>query len=157
MGLKSDVATQILTLIWWRCGRSTDGLRCRKQCHRYRCHARYQGLGLRCPDDIALATVDVVQFNDLFEPSFTSAIQPIPNMAKAAATLLIDRLEGKTEDKPPQIAEFAPTHSLAAHLKIAGGPPWEQARTRLPLKYRRAMPADAICQICGLTVTQVLQ
>ena len=66
-------------------------------------------LQLKCPSDIALATVDAIQFNDLFTPSFTCVVQPISKMAQTAADILIGRLEGTAEEDANLFKEFVPS------------------------------------------------
>ena len=66
-------------------------------------------LQLKCPSDIALATVDAIQFNDLFTPSFTCVVQPISKMAQTAADILIGRLEVTAEEDENVFKEFEPS------------------------------------------------
>ncbi len=71
-------------------------------------------LGLRCPDDVALATVDELPLDDLLTPTVTCAVQPIHNMARRAASWLIERLELGDRPHPPRKAEYPAT------LRIGG-------------------------------------
>ncbi len=65
-------------------------------------------LQIRCPEDISIATIDEIPWGELISPKPTCAVQPIGDMAKLAATWLIERLEGEGENIPPRCAEFAP-------------------------------------------------
>jgi LacI family transcriptional regulator len=65
-------------------------------------------LNLRCPEDVALATVDELPLDDLLTPTVTCAVQPIHDMAQRAASWLIERLElGDGPD--PREAEYPAT------------------------------------------------
>ncbi len=66
-------------------------------------------LHLRCPEDISIATIDQLPWGELISPKPTCAVQPIGDMAKLAATWLIERLEGESETTSPRFAEFAPS------------------------------------------------
>jgi LacI family transcriptional regulator len=71
-------------------------------------------LSLRCPEDVALATVDEIPFDDLLTPTITCAVQPIHDMAQRAASWLIERLENPVSMRSAQRAEFPAT------LRIGG-------------------------------------
>jgi len=71
-------------------------------------------LGLRCPEDVALATVDELPLDDLLSPTVTCAVQPIHDMAQRAASWLIERLENTEATHAAQFAEFPVT------LRIGG-------------------------------------
>ena len=68
-------------------------------------------LGVRCPEDLALATFDDLPFARSFHPRLTAVAQPGNEMGFRGANLLIDRLEGKVEGGPVEIR-------LATELKI---------------------------------------
>ena len=51
-------------------------------------------LGLRIPDDIAIAAFDEVNLADLVDPPLTVVVQPAEEMGRAAATMLVDRING---------------------------------------------------------------
>lgn len=51
--------------------------------------------GTQCPKDIALATFDDLTLDRSFHPHLTAVIQPSYEMGARAATILMDRIEGK--------------------------------------------------------------
>lgn len=53
-----------------------------------------RGLGVRVPDDIAVAAFDDIVWADLMTPSLTAVAQPIAEMGNLAAKLLIKRIGG---------------------------------------------------------------
>jgi LacI family transcriptional regulator len=58
-------------------------------------------LGLRCPDDVALAVYDDVPFGDVLRPRLTVVAQPAYEMGRLGAELLIRRIEGKEISSEP--------------------------------------------------------
>ncbi|MGO9243137.1 MAG: LacI family DNA-binding transcriptional regulator [Bryobacteraceae bacterium] len=52
-------------------------------------------LGLRCPEDVALAVFDEVPFGDVIQPRLTVVAQPAYEMGRVGTELLIARLEGR--------------------------------------------------------------
>ena len=58
-------------------------------------------LGLRCPEDVALAMFDDVPFGDVIQPRLTVVAQPAYEMGGVAAKLLIARLEGREPSQGP--------------------------------------------------------
>ncbi len=61
-------------------------------------------LGLRCPQDIALATFDELTAVNVFEPRITTVVQPAYEIGWHGAKLLIDRLnESNPSSKPIQL------------------------------------------------------
>jgi LacI family transcriptional regulator len=69
-------------------------------------------LGLRCPDDVALAMFDDVPFGDVIQPRLTVVAQPAYDMGRVAAELLIARLLG-TETSPVPVR-----HMLVPELLV---------------------------------------
>jgi LacI family transcriptional regulator len=57
--------------------------------------------GMEIPRDIAFATFDELTVDDLFSPSITTVVQPAYDIGFKAAQLLLDRIEGRAEDKAP--------------------------------------------------------
>ncbi|HEX4139731.1 MAG TPA: LacI family DNA-binding transcriptional regulator [Candidatus Methylacidiphilales bacterium] len=53
-------------------------------------------LGLRVPEDVAVAGFDNVEFSEFTTPPLTTVQQPLAEMGRLAAEMLFDRLEGKT-------------------------------------------------------------
>ena len=60
-----------------------------------------QELGLRCPQDIALAVFDDVPGADVFRPQLTVVSQPAYQMGYQGTGLLIQRITGHTESTEP--------------------------------------------------------
>jgi LacI family transcriptional regulator len=67
--------------------------------------------GVRCPQDLALATFDDLPFGHAFRPRLTCVAQPAYDLGFKGATMLIDRIEGKLPPNPVQI-------ELASELRI---------------------------------------
>ena len=67
--------------------------------------------GVRCPEDIAIATFDDLPFARDFHPKLTCVSQPAYELGFKGATLLIDRIEGKLLRSPVAV-------QLASELKI---------------------------------------
>jgi LacI family transcriptional regulator len=65
-------------------------------------------LGLRCPEDIALAMFDDVPFGDVIQPRLTVVAQPAYEMGRAGAELLIARLEGRESSPAPLRLTLSP-------------------------------------------------
>ncbi len=57
-------------------------------------------LGVRCPEEIALATFDDLPFAHSFHPHLTAVAQPANRIGYEGANLLIDRVEGKRTGDP---------------------------------------------------------
>jgi len=68
-------------------------------------------MGLSCPGDVSVACMDDFPWADVFNPRLTTVAQPVEAIGEQAATLLLERLEGR-----------APNHSrrlvLYGSLKI---------------------------------------
>lgn len=60
-------------------------------------------MGKQCPDDIALATFDDLAVDRSFHPHLTSVVQPSYEMGARAATILMDRIEGKLTGQPSAV------------------------------------------------------
>ena len=65
-------------------------------------------LGLRCPQDVALAMFDDVPFGDVIQPRLTVVAQPAYEMGRVGAELLIARLEGRETSPKPVCHMLAP-------------------------------------------------
>lgn len=64
--------------------------------------------GKRCPEDVALATFDDLAVDRSFHPHLTAVVQPSYEMGARAATVLMDRIEGRRTGDP-SIVRIAPT------------------------------------------------
>ncbi len=69
-----------------------------------------QNMGMRCPEDFGLITLDDFPWLRLFDPSITAVELPKYEVGCLATELLIDRIEGK--DRP------AITHKIATQLCV---------------------------------------
>jgi len=58
-------------------------------------------LGLRCPEDVAVAMFDDFPFADVFRPQLTAVAQPAYSIGYQGAELLIQRIEGSQKDPSP--------------------------------------------------------
>ncbi len=72
----------------------------------------FEELGLRSPEDIEIAAVDDVPVGSSFRRRLTTVVQPSYEIGSRAATLLMDRIEGKLSG-PPVIVRIAPTLAVA--------------------------------------------
>ncbi len=68
----------------------------------------FEEMGVRCPDDIALATFDDLAVDRSFHPHLTAVVQPGYEMGARAATILMDRVEGKLTNDP-LVVRIVPT------------------------------------------------
>jgi LacI family transcriptional regulator len=68
-------------------------------------------LGLRCPQEIALATFDDSPMNELLSPPLTSVAQPAFQIGYRGAGILLDRIRSKAPAQPCRIR-------LRAELKV---------------------------------------
>ncbi len=59
----------------------------------------FEEQGIKCPEDIALATFDDLAVDHSFHPRLTAVVQPSYEMGARAATILIDRIEGKSNGR----------------------------------------------------------
>ena len=73
--------------------------------------ATFERLGVRYPDDVALATFDDIAVDASFHAHLTAVIQPSYDMGKRAASILIDRIEGKLGEDPV-LVRVRPTLAL---------------------------------------------
>jgi DNA-binding LacI/PurR family transcriptional regulator len=74
-------------------------------------------LGLRCPEDVALAVFDEVPFGDVIQPRLTVVAQPAYEMGRVGTELLIARLEGR--EKSPVSIHLTLTPELLVRQSTA--------------------------------------
>jgi LacI family transcriptional regulator len=85
-------------------------------------------MGLRCPEDIALATFDELTAVKLFEPSITTVVQPAYKIGWEGARLLIGRIQKKTVGgKPIRIRLPAVLQVRNSSARLRGASLSEQA------------------------------
>lgn len=79
--------------------------------------------GVQCPEDIALATFDDLAMDRSFHPHLTAVVQPGYEMGARAATILMDRVEGKLTTEP-LIVRIVPTLVIreSTQARKRGGP-----------------------------------
>jgi LacI family transcriptional regulator len=68
-------------------------------------------LGLACPADISVATLDDFPWSSAFEPQLTTLAQPVATFAQRAAQLVLDRIKGEYAGPPRRV-------TLQGELKI---------------------------------------
>jgi LacI family transcriptional regulator len=79
----------------------------------------FEETGLACPDDIALATFDDLTLDHSFRPHLTAVVQPSYEIGARAATMLMDRIEGKLA-KEPSVVRIAPTLVIRESTNVRG-------------------------------------
>lgn len=66
-------------------------------------------LSFDCPGDISLASIDSVPWGNVIRPQLTVVVQPIAEIAHAATTFLLDRIQHRgAEPIPPREKIFVP-------------------------------------------------
>lgn len=66
-------------------------------------------LGIPCPDEISLASIDDVPWGEVIRPRITMVAQPMELIARAATEFLMDRIAAKNGPKiPPRKKIFIP-------------------------------------------------
>jgi LacI family transcriptional regulator len=60
-------------------------------------------MGLRCPDDISVASFDDFPWADVFQPNLTTIAQPVQAIGEQAAELILSRIAGSALREPLQI------------------------------------------------------
>jgi len=68
----------------------------------------FEELGIKCPEDMALATFDDLTLDHSFHSHLTAVVQPSYEMGARAATILMNRIEGKLTGDPT-IVRIVPT------------------------------------------------
>jgi LacI family transcriptional regulator len=68
----------------------------------------FEELGIKCPDDIAVATFDDLTLDNSFHTHLTAVVQPSYEMGARAAAILMDRIEGKLAGDPV-VVRIVPT------------------------------------------------
>lgn len=58
--------------------------------------------GLRCPEDISVASFDDFPWADVFQPNLTTIAQPVQAIGEQAASLILDRI-GHHSDRAPRL------------------------------------------------------
>lgn len=60
-------------------------------------------LGLRCPDDLALAVFDDLPMSEVVRPHLTSVVQPAYSVGYRGTELLLEKVNGKADQTPVKI------------------------------------------------------
>lgn len=63
----------------------------------------FEETGVRCPEDISLATFDDLVLDRSFHPHLTAVVQPSYEIGSRAANILMDRIEGKMTSEPSEV------------------------------------------------------
>lgn len=77
-----------------------------------------RSLGLRIPDDVAIACYDDFEWADLFEPRLTAIAQDVQTMGTRAVTMLLDRLA--SPQAPYRRERVAPSYRHRTSCGCAG-------------------------------------
>jgi len=82
----------------------------------------FEEMSIRCPEDIALATFDDLPGGSTLHRRLTTVVQPSYEIGSRAATILMDRVEGKLTGAS-LIVRIAPTLTLgeSSHTAVAPG------------------------------------
>jgi LacI family transcriptional regulator len=70
-------------------------------------------LGLSCPDDVSIASLDDFPWSDAFEPRLTTVAQPVRIIGEQAANLMLERLDGRFSGPPRKVV-------LRGELRVRG-------------------------------------
>lgn len=70
-------------------------------------------LGLSCPEDISVAGLDDFPWADAFKPQLTTVAQPVRTIGEQAASLLLERLDGRAKGIARRVV-------LRGELKVRG-------------------------------------
>jgi LacI family transcriptional regulator len=68
----------------------------------------FEELGIRCPEDMSVATFDDLTLDPSFHSHLTAVVQPSYEMGARAATILMDRIEGRLSGDPV-VVRIVPT------------------------------------------------
>ncbi|THK39259.1 LacI family transcriptional regulator [Ensifer sp. MPMI2T] len=60
-------------------------------------------IGLKCPEDLSVASFDDFPWADVFQPHLTTIAQPVQAIGEQAAQLILDRLSGKSPETPRRL------------------------------------------------------
>jgi len=66
-------------------------------------YAGARDLGLRVPDDVSIVGIDDIVLAEVVDPPLTTIRQPLCEMTRAAVDIIIQRIEGKTNDAPQHL------------------------------------------------------
>jgi len=80
----------------------------------------FEEMNVRCPEDIALATFDDLAVDRSFHPHLTAVVQPSYDIGSRAATILMDRIEGKLTDEP-FVVRIVPTLIVRESTRAQNG------------------------------------
>lgn len=59
-------------------------------------------LGMRCPEDVSLTSVDDVPWGEVIQPRITMAVQSVDEMAQVATRFLLERIKARGARIPPR-------------------------------------------------------
>jgi LacI family transcriptional regulator len=92
----------------------------------------FEEQGVRCPQDMSVATFDDLTLDPSFHTHLTAVVQPSYEMGARAATILMDRIEGRLTGNPV-VVRIVPTlvirESTGRHIaKAEAAPPAKKKR-----------------------------
>ncbi|MGA6981621.1 MAG: LacI family DNA-binding transcriptional regulator [Candidatus Sulfotelmatobacter sp.] len=100
----------------------------------------FEELGVRCPEDVALATFDDIVGGQSFHPHLTVVAQPGYEIGALGAAMLMDRIEGRAP-KQPTVARMAATLIVRESTRSQLSPKITAVSNRLALHSKRALPS----------------
>ena len=83
-------------------------------------------MGLNCPADISVASMDDFPWADVFSPRLTTVAQPVEAIGEQAARLLLDRLQGTAPPEPRIVVlqgRLMARNSCAPNIAARGAAP----------------------------------
>jgi LacI family transcriptional regulator len=100
----------------------------------------FEELGVRCPEDVAIANFDDVVGGQAFHPQLTVVSQPGYEIGALGATMLMDRIEGKASKKP-SVARMAPTLIVRESTRAPLSPDITAIIGSSPIHQKKAIPS----------------
>lgn len=77
-------------------------------------------MGVRCPDDIALAGYDNTEFSQYLYPPLTTVDNLLAQISGQAVRILVDRIEGRSESESPLTRTFTPQLIIRGSTRTMG-------------------------------------
>ena len=82
-------------------GKLPTAVICHNNTNAYGVAKAFRDAGYRIPDDISIACFDAINQGDLYGTQFTCIMQPVEEIGRVAADLLIRRSTGELDDEDP--------------------------------------------------------
>ena len=81
-------------------GKLPTAVICHNNTNAYGASKAFRDAGYRIPDDISIACFDAINQGDLYGTQFTCIMQPVEQIGREAASLLIQRSTGQLPETP---------------------------------------------------------